>query len=214
MSFFKKLFAKPAAKVGRELTHPYQLQRGDLLKMSDSFGLADFFRNQQFEVTDIQTQEFQYRQQTQLTCQGAQRDPVFILLDEKNKNTIKLTALLKRADVESLFDMDDFAEIFEPPGKAKLTPLSQDTKWQAFLANNYLQQDYATVGYWHDTDYRGTKPPAYTDEQHGRQFEYFSLFGEQEQRWIEIYVFENGDTDIYLSIEKPISDITELWPKG
>ncbi|MFO6424336.1 hypothetical protein [Motilimonas sp. KMU-193] len=213
MRFLKQLFAKPADKIGRELSQPYQLQQGDLLKMSDSFGLAESFRNQQLEVVDIHTQEFQYRQQTQLVCQGSQREPVYILLDERNKQKIKLSVLLRRADVESLFDMDAFAEIFEAPGKAKLIPINQTTKWQPLLANNYLQQDYATVGYLHHQDYRGTQPPAYTDQQHGRQFEYFSLFGEQEQRWIEIYVFENGDTDIYLSIEKPISDISELWPK-
>jgi len=214
MNFFKKFFGKPAEKVGRELNRPHQLQIGDLLKMSDSFGLAESFRKQQFEVVEIHTQEFQYRQQAQLICQGAAREPVFILLDDKDKQHITLSVLLRRADVESLFDMDAFAEIFDEPGKARLTPLTQTSQWQAFLANNYVQQDYATIGYYHQQDYRGTKPPAFTDQSHGRQFEYFSLFGENEQRWIEIYVFENGDTDIYLSIKRPITDIAELWPKG
>ncbi|RJG40096.1 hypothetical protein [Motilimonas pumila] len=214
MSFLKKLFGKPAEKIGRELSHPQALQVGDLLQMSDSFALPEAFRKQQFELLEVQTQEFEFRQQSRLICRGASQQDVFLLLDEKDRDHVGLSVLLRRADVEALFDMDAFAEIFDEPGSANLTPLTQDSPFGPMIANNYVQQDFATQGYFHDQDYRGQKPPAFTDQAHGRQFEYFALFGEQEMRWLEIYVFENGDTDVYLTLKRPVTDIAELWPKS
>ncbi len=214
MNFFKKLFGKPEPAKGRELTHPQQLQVGDLLQIGDSFALPERLRKQQLEVNRINTIEFEFEHYPRFICQGAQAEPVYISLPGDNSNQIKFSLLLNRADVESLFDMDAFAEIFDEPGKARLTPVSESSPFTTMLAKEFVQQDFATAGYFHRQDYRNTKPPQFQEDSQGRQFEYFSLFGEQEQRWIEIFVFENGDTDIYLSLFRPVNDIAELWPKS
>ncbi|WP_413692039.1 hypothetical protein [Psychromonas sp. KJ10-2] len=110
--------------------------------------------------------------------------------------------------------MDAFAEIFEAPGKARLIPLTEQHNYGDMLATEYIQQDFETSGYIHQADYRDTKPPQFTDQDHGREFQYFSLEGNKELRSIDIFIFENGDTDVYLSSFRPAIDIAELWIKG
>jgi len=82
------------------------------------------------------------------------------------------------------------------------------------VSPEYIQQDFMTSGYFHQEDYRASTPPQFDDQKHGREFEYYSLQGSQGRRFIDIFIFENGDTEVYLSFLRPANEITELWIKG
>jgi len=127
------------------------------------------------------------------------------------KQQVKYSLLLSRAEVESLFDLEAFSDIFEEPGNATLTPVTQSHNYGDMVASHYIQKEFMTTGYLHEQDYRGSTPPQYSEDSHGREFEYYSLTGDQEQRFIEIFIFENGDTDVYLSFFKSKNEIVELW---
>lgn len=214
MNFFKSLFSKKTPLPTRTLTEPKQLLNGDIFCFSDSFALPEAMRKQQLQVKDITTIEFKYQHYIQLVGQGASDQLVYVSFPKNPKNLIKCSLLLSREEVENLFDLDAFSEIFEAPGKAKLVPASNQHIYGDMLAKEYIQQDFATSGYIHQDDYRDTKPPQFDDQQHGQEFEFYSLEGNQGLRSIEIFIFENGDTDIYLSSLRPASDIAELWIKG
>jgi len=214
MGFFKSLFNKSAPAPTRTLTQPNQLQAGDIFCFGDSFSLPEAMRKQQLQVTEINTIEFQHAHYAQIIGQGSNDKLTYISFPKNPKQLIKCSLQLTRADVEALFDMDAFAEIFEAPGRARLTPITQQHAYASMVADEYIQQDYATSGYFHQADYRHSQPPQFSDQAQGREFEYFSLEGDQGLRVIDIFVFENGDTDIYLSRLHPANDIAELWIKG
>ena len=214
MSFLSSLFKKKPAVPTRVLNEPKQLLQGDIFCFGDSFALPEAMRKQQLQVTDIITVEFQYEHYIQLTSQGANDKLIYLSFPKNPKNLIKCSLLLSRAEVEALFDLDAFSEIFEAPGKARLVPLTEQHNYGDMLATEYIQQDFETSGYIHQADYRDTQPPQFTDQNHGREFQYFSLEGNKELRSIDIFIFENGDTDVYLSSFRPANDIAELWIKG
>ncbi|MDN2664055.1 hypothetical protein OW492_11780 [Psychromonas sp. 14N.309.X.WAT.B.A12] len=214
MSFLSSLFKKKPVAPTRILNEPKQLLQGDIFCFGDSFALPEAMRKQQLQVTDITTVEFQHEHYVQLTSQGASDKLVYLSFPKNPKNLIKCSLLLSRAEVETLFDLDAFSEIFEAPGKARLTPLTEQHNYGDMLASEYIQQDFETSGYIHQADYRDTQPPQFTDQNHGREFQYFSLEGNKELRGIDIFIFENGDTDVYLSSFRPANDIAELWIKG
>lgn len=213
MRFLKSLFNKPETTTQRILTQPQQLVVGDIFCFGDSFALAEAMRKQQVQVTDIHTVEFKHEHYVQITGQAANQ-LIYLSFPRNPQQQIKCSLLLSREQVEQLFDLDDFAEIFEEPGNAQLATLTDQHAYADMLAQQYIQQDFATSGYLHHADYRDSKPPQYDDEEHGQEFEYFSLQDKQGTRSIDIYVFENGDTDVYLSQMRSQSDIAELWPKG
>ena len=214
MGLLKSLFSKQAPVPTRVLNEPKQLLTGDIFCFGDSFSLPEVMRKQQLQVIDINTIEFKHEHYTQVIGQGAQDPLVYIGFPKNPQNLIKCSLLLTRAEVENLFDMDAFSEIFEEPGQARLKPITTKHAYADMIADEYIQQDFSTSGYKHQADYRDSKPPQFSDEDHGREFEYYSLEGNQGLRLIEIFIFENGDTDVYLSSLRPAKDIAELWIKG
>jgi hypothetical protein len=211
MSFFKSLFSKKQPLPTRTLTQPSELQRNDIFKFSDSFALPEAMRKQQLQVIEINTIEFKHSHYAQLVAQGAADQLVYLSLPKNSRQQVKYSLLLSRAEVESLFDLEAFSEIFEEPGNATLIPITKSHRYGDMVASQYIQKEFMTTGYYHEADYRNSTPPQYNEETPGREFEYYSLTGDQEQRYIEIFIFENGDTDVYLSFFKNKNEITELW---
>lgn len=214
MSLFKSLFAKKKPLPTRSLNHPSELQVGDIFSFGDSFALPQAMRKQQLEVSEINTIEFKHEHYAQVVGRGLSPQPVYISFPENPQKFVKYSLLLTRQDVGDLFDLEDFSDIFEAPGSARLKPVTSEHPYAGMVAAEYLQQDFMTTGYLHQEDYRASAPPQFNEEKHGREFEFYSLAGDQEQRFIDIFIFENGDTDVYLSFLRPANEITELWIKG
>lgn len=214
MRFLKSLFNKQPPAPTRILNEPKQLLLGDIFSFGDSFALPEAMRKQQLQVNNITTIEFKHQHYIQVVGQGTSDKLVYISFPKNPKNLIKCSLLLSRAEVESLFDLDAFSEIFEAPGQARLTPLTEQHLYGDMLANEYIQQEFSTSGYLHQADYRNSKPPQFTNQDHGQELEYYSLEGNEGLRLIEVFIFENGNTDVYLSSLRPANDIVELWIKG
>lgn len=214
MSFFKSLFNKKKAVPTRTLTKPQDLQLNDIFTFSDDFALPNDIRKQQLQVIEINTIEFKHQHYPQIIGQGSGSQLVYLSFPDNPQKLIKFSLLLNRNAVQKLFNLDAFSEIFEAPGNAQLTTLTDQHDYADMVAKEYIQQDFMTSGYKHQQDYRGQTPPQYTEDQQGQEFEFFSLSGDKGKRSIDIFVFENGDTDIYLSFLRSSNDIRELWAKG
>ncbi len=214
MSFLKSLFAKKPAPPTRTLTKPQDLQINDIFTFSDSFALPQAMRKQQLQVIEINTIEFKHQHYAQIVAQGSGQQLVYLSFPNNPKKLIKLSLLLTRNEVQALFDLGDFSEIFEEPGNARLTPLSKQHHYADMVADQYIQQEFMSTGYKHRQDYRGKTPPQYQEDNPGREFEFYSLEGDRGERSIDIFIFENGDTDVYLSFLRSANDIAELWVKG
>ena len=214
MSFLKSLFAKKQPLTTRTLNTPNELQINDIFTFSDSFALPEVMRKQQLQVIDINTIEFKHGHYAQIVGQGSGTQLIYLSFPANPQKLVKFSLLLTRQDVEALFDLDDFSEIFEAPGNVRLKPLAGNHNYADMLSAEYIQQDFMTTGYIHQQDYRGKTPPQYNEETHGREFEFYSLEGDQGKRFIDIFIYENGETEIYLSFLRPANEIAELWIKG
>ncbi len=214
MNFFKSLFNKKKTDNIRQLTQPGELQLNDIFTFGDSFALPEIMRKQQLQVLNINNIEFKHQHYAQIVAQGSNTQLIYLSFPNNAQHLMQLSLLLTRDDVEQLFDMQDFSEIFEAPGNVHLRPLLKQHRYADMLSDVYIQQNFMTTGYYHQQDFRNISPPQFTQDEHGREFEYYTLTGGKEQRSIEIFIFENGDTDIYLSFLRPTNDIVELWAKG
>lgn len=214
MSFLTSLFSRKKPLATRLLTKPQDLQLDDIFTFGDSFSLPQAMRKQQLQVIEINTLEFKHEHYPQIIGQGSGPQLIYLSFPTNPQKLVKFSLLLTRNEVENLFDLDDFSEIFEEPGNAHLKPRTSNHHYADMIAAEYIQQAFMTTGYKHQEDYRGATPPQYNEEKHGREFEFYSLAGGDGKRSIDIFIFENGDTEIYLSFLRPASDIAELWIKG
>jgi hypothetical protein len=71
---------------------------------------------------------------------------------------------------------------------------------------------FAAFGYFHREDYRNLKPPQDANGVTGEPFEYYLLLDDDESRALEVEVYEGGDTDVVLTLYRPITDISDYWP--
>ncbi|MFT5880048.1 MAG: hypothetical protein ACI86X_001175 [Moritella sp.] len=211
MSFFKNIFKKSTpAMPTRVLDHASKLILGDIIEFSDSFTIPSDIRQQKFEVVAIETFEFEHQHYPRFKLQGNQQTYIWLSLPGHNSNNFQLSIELTREEVSQTFDLDAFSDIFED-GYTELASIRPVTlgDWHA---EKYYQQDMATVGYHHRTDFRQSAPSQYTEDKQGRQFEFYHLQDTKENKLIDIMVMDNGDTDVYLTVQLGNDSITGYWP--
>lgn len=196
----------------RVLDHPRDLQQGDIIKFK--FMPQADLSNKQFQVIGINTYDFEDRHQTEFTLSGEAGDDIHMIVDESDDAPV-LTFSIKvdRSLVGRIFDIDEFAGIFDGDGHAVLKcHLDQNVPdpLSGWMAKLYRQEVQAEDGYYHKGDYRGRSLPE--GEEEGDSLEYYRLVSDDREYLVEAEVYEGGETDVLITIRRPLSDIEEMWP--
>ena len=210
MSFFKNIFKKPTQE--RKLNNVEALTLGDIIVLSDSFGLPTALRAQEFQVSAVNSYEFEHKTQIEWVLQGSNEVEIYLTLDVDDKTYLKFSLKILHQDVETLFDLEQFAEIFDEPGQAQLSRLADSDNTSGWSSQLYQQSSYAQVGYFHRKDSRKEALSAYEGKDSGEQFELYSLYNEDQDKGIDIEVWQDGDTEVFLTLFKPTTDIVDMYP--
>ncbi|MDP2562244.1 hypothetical protein [Psychrobium sp. 1_MG-2023] len=209
MGFFSKLFSKAEAKPQRELTHPSQLRQGDIIVLDDSFALPVQLRGQSLEVSEVNSYEYEHSKECEWVLRGTSDELLFLSVYKDDEESLILSRKITRETVGKIFDLDQFSQLFDEPGKAVLDVKSVPTDLEQWLGQHYRQDDFARFGYFHDCDHRDNN----LSIKSGDSFERYSAISDDEKFAIEAEVYEGGETDVVVSLYRPISDIRQYWPK-
>jgi len=208
MGFLKSLFSKSNKTVTRELARPSQLIAGDIIKLDDSFALPAQLRGQQLEVTQVNTYEYEHRKELEWVLQGTNSELIFMSIDDDDKQELVFSRKINRDVVSELFCLDQFSQLFEESEPAVLDLKLERADLSQWLAKQYRQCEFAQMGYFHQQDYR-QRP---IGQQRGDSFERYSAISDDERYGIEAEVYQDGETDVVVSLYRPLSDIREFWP--
>jgi hypothetical protein len=118
---------------------------------------------------------------------------------------------IQRNDVDDIFTLDEFARIFDEEQLTQIETRAKPAEFQNFLANSYQQDEAPYVCYFYNTDYRGKSLPRYQDES-GEVCEVIALTSPDEKHSINIEIWDGGETEVSLTLTRPISDIVDLFP--
>ena len=210
MGFFKNIFKKE--KQQRVLSHANQLNKNDIIVLSDSFGLPETLRGQELQVTAINCYEYENKTETEWVLQGNNNIQIFLTLDIDDNTFLKFSLKIDQRDVETLFDIDDFSSVFDEPGDAFLNKKEDSEKTTSWSSDQYQQQIFAQVGYFHRKDNRVESLSSYEGKDAGEQFEQYALFDKDDTRGLDIEVWPDGDTDVFLTLFRPTTDIIDMYP--
>lgn len=210
MSFFKKIFNKDQPQ--RQVTKVQDLNVGDIIVLTDSFALPEALRSQQFQVSAVNSYEFEHQTDLEWVLTGNDDNELYLSLDIDDKTYLKFSVKIQHQDVETLFDLDEFATIFDEPGQAFLTKQSDSSLTDGWTSAEYQQSVYAKVGYFHRKDHRCETLSSYEGKDAGEPFELYQLLDEQQGRGIELEVWQDGDTDVFLTLYRPTHDIIDMYP--
>ena len=194
----------------RSLTHPSQLQQGDVINFNDSFALPEQVRGRSFEVSEVNGYEFEDEIVTEFLLQGESSTPLFLSVVDDDEDYLNLSVKILRADVEKLFDLDNFADVFDGDGHTVLNRIGEPDHLSRWTAPVYRQEEMAERGYY----LRGDRRKTTTRHEGGEVFDYYLLVSDDREYSVEAEVYDGGETDVALSLRRPLSDITEMWPAG
>jgi len=211
MNFFKKIFNKTANEP-RKLTKVNQLLIGDIIVLTDSFALPEALRGQEFQIKAVNSYEFENKVQTEWALVGANALEIFLSLEVDDITELKLSLKIQHEDVESLFDLDSFSEVFDEPGQAFLDKQKDTTLTDMWTSAQYQQSVFAKVGYFHRKDHRSENLSSYEGKDSGEQFELYSLYNKDQSKGIDVEVWQDGDTEVCLTLFRPLSDIIDMYP--
>jgi len=211
MGFFNSIFKKDKV-AERKLSHPDQLKINDIIVLSDSFGLPETLRGQEFQVTAINSYEYENKTDTEWVLQGTNNIQLYLTLDIDDETYLKFSLKIEHNDVETLFNLDDFATVFDEPGNTFLEKLDDTAHTTSWSSEQYKQQTYSQVGYFHRKDNRVESLSSYEGKDAGEQFELYALFDKDETRGIDVEVWQDGDTEVFLTLFRPTTDIIDMYP--
>jgi len=211
MSFFKKIFNK-SSNEPRKLTKVNQLLVDDIIVLTDSFALPESLRGQEFQVKAVNSYEFEEKVQTEWALIGTNALEIFLSLEVDDITELKLSLKIQHEDVETLFDLDSFSEVFDEPGEAFLEKKADSNITALWSSEQYQQSVFAKVGFFHRKDHRSENLSAYEGKDSGEQFELYSLYNEDQSKGIDVEVWQDGDTEVCLTLFRPLSDIIDMYP--
>ncbi|MFT5210736.1 MAG: hypothetical protein ACI9CE_002465 [Flavobacterium sp.] len=210
-SFVKGLWSRTKSEPElRKLEHPRDLSSGDMIQLSDSFGLPPRLRDQVFKVLAMVTYQFEHSYSTSFNLQGENDDIIDLTIEEEGGRAIAAFSIsIDRALVEQIFDMDEFSLIFDPEETAIVKPI-ESLDLSPWLADLYTQESCGESAFFYPKDCRESGPSEYEND--GEPFEYYSLVDKGRTKGIEIEVYASGETDVSLTLYRDLGDIKELWP--
>lgn len=196
----------------RKLTSVNQLNKDDIIVLTDSFALPENLRQKQFHVSAVNSYEYEHTTQTEWVLTGENHLEMFLTLEVDDKSYLKFALKVAHHDVETLFDLQEFSVIFDEGDNASLHLKSDTEKTQGWSSSFYQQHEFARVGYFHRKDHRTEDLSAYEGKDAGEQFELYTLYDEDESRGIDVEVWSDGDTDVFLTLYRPLTDIIDMYP--
>lgn len=212
---FNKWFSSKA-KSERRLDSPSQLTTGDLVKFK--LLAPSLLAGQTFKVDEVNTYHYEHSVETEFVLRGSQRRTLFMTVDTSEDDpTLRLSVKLTRAEVASLFNLDQFAKIFDQEGgeliihrqHAPDEPGHPLADLQGFTAPEYVRTAFAITAYFCKGDFRERQQEL--DDAAGESLDYYCITSADERHAIESEVYD-GDDDVLCTLIADTQLVEELWP--
>jgi hypothetical protein len=205
-------FFKSKKAPERQLNHPSELMVGDMLTLIDSYAYPSWLKGQTLKVTDVQTYQYQHSAEYEFVLESESGKVVFLQIErEDGEEFANFSVKIQRDDVDKIFTLDEFARIFDEEHLSAIETVTKPEPYSHFLAASYQQNEAPYVCYYYEKDYRKQTLPRYQDES-GEPCEIISLHSDDENHSINIEIWEGGETEVSLTLSRPVSDIVDLFP--
>ncbi len=207
---FRGLFGRGSKDKPAERTveHAWDLRKGDFLKLALTapHGLSAA----ELQVASVHAVDFggPHKARRVITLEGA-GDRYALWRDEGDALALQRT--IERSMVERLFDLDDFARLFDPDESPNLVldRLAEPPELDGWTAPVY-RQEAAHQAYLHRHDPALTAITTdLTDDT--ESFDHYRLVGDRRRFAVEVAVFDGGRTDVSLVALLTESVVEEMW---
>jgi hypothetical protein len=194
----------------RTINDPIELQRGDYIKLNDSFALPPLLRGQTMQVSKVSTYVYGYEEVAELNLRGEKNRTVFMNIEENDGEPfIGFSVKLKRKEVNEIFGSGVLEKIYNGEQRSLVT-LNKPADFDLWLADDYKIKESAAECQFFDRDFRNMDAPTHG----GEALTYYELWSDDEKFSVEIEIWDEEEIDIIICLIRPLSDVHEMWPKS
>ena len=210
---FKKLFGLGQKPTPRQLTSVDQLEKGDIITFKHRQILPETMQGASFEVTHVASYQYDNGSVKELTLANEQQQSYFLSLEQEDgEANLVLSQKLPRSQVLSLFDEDDFAQLWEP-GYCQLSSQNIPAELTPWVTHNYQQTINEGEAYFYNRDLTKQAASLSTDDD-GEPLRYHECEGQDDHYGLSVEVWADGTTDVAVVIYCPLDVIEEFHPHG
>jgi len=204
-SLFKSFFSKKDMESNDGLNHVTDLKQGDMVEMDNDFSLPELLRGVTFQVAQKTLYEYEDDKETEWVLKSDTNQIVFLSYSQDDgEESVSFSLKLLPEDVGKIFDLEEFSAVFDDEYSARLDQVTPVEPFESWLGSQYLRTEFAEAGYYH-------KNGSFNGQ--GEAFDYFQLKSQCGKFGINIEVWDGGETDVSISINKPLSVIKNYWGK-
>ncbi|AUL74216.1 hypothetical protein ATS72_011705 [Pseudoalteromonas sp. 13-15] len=205
-------FFKSKKEPERQLNHASELKKGDMFTVIDSFAYPLWLKGQTLRVIDVQTYQYQHSSDTEFVLETNSGQVVFLqIAQEDGEQWANFSIKVQRDEVDDIFTLDEFARIFDEELLTHIAVKNTPERFMQFLAKSYQQTESPFVCYFHNKDFRGQSLPRY-EQDGGEPCEMICLESPDEGHSLNIEIWDGGETEVSLTLTRPITDIVDLFP--
>jgi len=202
-SLFKSLFRSDDLKSEEGLSHVSGLKIGDMIELDNDFSLPSILRGNTFQVVLRALYEYESEEAVEWVLKGDDGTTIFLSYDsDDGDETVSFGLKLTPEDVEKIFNLDEFSTVFDDEHSAVLTDITSVEVFSDWLGAKYLRTEYAEPGYYHKSGEM---------EAQGEAFDHFELASDCGKYGLDIDVWDGGETDVSISMSRPINIIKHYW---
>jgi hypothetical protein len=199
----------------RTLTKVDHLQVGDIVSLKERLSLPAELQGAELEVTAVGTYQYSDGLEKEVTLRSVDNKTYYLSLDDNDGDPVLCFSIkVERKLVSQLFDLDQFANLFEPD-YATLDVQSIPDKIKDWAKEGqYVQHISDAEAYFFNDDLiaKGLTPSSNQDDD-GEEFRYFSCESDIDDNYsLVVEVWQTGETDVSLEVSTPIDVIAEMWP--
>jgi len=202
----------------RSLTKPVELAQGDILVLKERQSLPKVLRGQELEVTGIATHQYSYGLEKEVTLRSIGNETYYMSIDDNDGDPVLCFSIkIERAQVEAIFDLEQFAILFEEESYAKLDVNSIPESVKDWLVGGSYHQTltHGEAYYFKDDLIAKGITASSSEDDDSEAFQCHEGESSQSDNYgLSIEVWSSGETDVFLSVTTPLDVIAEMWPHG
>ncbi|MBT3812552.1 MAG: hypothetical protein HOE45_11000 [Gammaproteobacteria bacterium] len=209
-------FNKKKDTTTRSLTKPVELKVGDIVVLNERQSLPKILRSQELEVTGIGTHQYSDGIEKEVTFRSIDNKTYYMSIDDNDGDPLLCFSIkIERADVEALFDLEQFAGLFDDSSYTQLDVQFIPDWIKDWIGGNQYQQTCSDgEGYYFKDDLiaKGITPSSAEDDS-SEAFR-FQECESNDDYGLLVEVWSSGETDVFLSVSTPLDVVAEMWPHG
>jgi len=202
----------------RSLSKPIELGVGDIVVLNERQSLPKTLRGQELEVTGVGTHQYSHGIEKEVTLRSIDNKTYYMSIDENDGAPVLCFSVkVERTEVEALFDLGQFAGLFEEDSYTQLEVQSIPEWLRDWVGGDtYTQTLSYGEGYYFKDDLiaKGITPSSREDDS-SEEFRFHECESVENDHYaLLVEIWSSGETDVFLSVSTPLDVIAEMWPHG